>query len=87
MALQTHSLIRMADRDLLWLVRRNTKNCSVDFFIDTHLTFDPAAIEWPELDEGALNCSTACPCGPKLWRPNEWGRARFRAVRLWKAIL
>jgi hypothetical protein len=31
------------------------------FFIDTHLTFDPTAIEWPELDEGSLKLLHSLP--------------------------
>src|SRR5215470_4226746 len=31
------------------------------FFIDTHLTFDPTAIEWPELDEGSLKLLQSLP--------------------------
>jgi hypothetical protein len=31
------------------------------FFIDTHITFDPAAIEWPELDEDSLKLLHSLP--------------------------
>ena len=31
------------------------------FFIDTHITFDPAAIEWPELDEASLRLLQSLP--------------------------
>jgi len=36
------------------------------FFIDTHATFDPAAIEWPELDECSLKLLHSLPV---------WGQA------------
>ena len=31
------------------------------FFIDTHVRFDPAAIEWPDLDEASLNLLHSLP--------------------------
>ena len=31
------------------------------FFIDTHIPFDPAAIEWPELDEASLKLLQSLP--------------------------
>src|SRR5215470_11770658 len=31
------------------------------FFIDTHLKFDPTAIEWPELDEASLKLLQSLP--------------------------
>ena len=57
----------MNNRNELWtpqsvVVGSNEhKDLFCRFFIDTHLRFDPAAIEWPELDETSLKLLHSLP--------------------------
>jgi hypothetical protein len=62
MALQTHSLVPQNGRSSPLVVGSTEhKELFCRFFIDTHLTFDPTAIEWPELDEGSLKLLHSLP--------------------------
>ncbi len=55
MALQTHSLVPQISRSSRLVVGSTEhKELFCRFFIDTHIAFDPAAIEWPKLDEDSL---------------------------------
>lgn len=62
MALQTHALVPQNSRlSSLVIGSKEHKELFCRFFIDTHLTFDPTAIEWPELDEGSLKLLHSLP--------------------------
>lgn len=43
------------------------------FFIDTHIKFDPAAIEWPELDEGSLKLLHSLPVWAQAMETERMG--------------
>lgn len=62
MALQTHSLVPQDSR-LRPLVVGSTehKELFCRIFIDTHISFDPAAIAWPEIDEGSVKFLHSLP--------------------------
>ncbi|HEY1232052.1 MAG TPA: ferritin-like domain-containing protein [Candidatus Binatia bacterium] len=62
MALQTRSLVPQNNpSNPLVVGSPEHKELFCRFFIDTHRTFDPAAIEWPELDEGSLKLLHSLP--------------------------
>ena len=43
------------------------------FFIDTHITFDPAAIDWPELDEDSLKLLHSLPVWAEAMETERMG--------------
>jgi len=62
MALQRYSLVPQNNRPCSPVVgSAEHKELFCRFFIDTHITFDPAAIEWPELDEASLKLLQSLP--------------------------
>ena len=62
MALQTNSLVLENSRlKPLVVGSPEHKELFCRFFIDTHIGFDPAAIEWPELDEGSVKFLHSLP--------------------------
>ena len=62
MALRTHSLVLQNSRSIPVVVGSpEHKELFCRFFIDTHIILDPAAIEWPDLDEGSLKLLHSLP--------------------------
>jgi hypothetical protein len=43
------------------------------FFIDTHITFDPAAIDWPELDEDSIKLLHSLPVWTEAMETERMG--------------
>ena len=62
MALQTHSLVpQNSPASPLVVGSPEHKELFCRFFIETHISFDPAAIEWPELDASSLKLLQSLP--------------------------
>jgi hypothetical protein len=49
------------------------------FFIDTHIAFDPAAIEWPELDEGSLKFLHSLPVWSEAMETERLGTCTIQS--------
>ena len=49
------------------------------FFIDTHIKFDPAAIEWPELDEGSLKLLHSLPVWAQAMETERMGTCTIQS--------
>jgi len=62
MELQTHSFVpQNSSSNSVTVGSQEHKELFCRFFIDTHLKFDPAAIDWPELDESSLKLLHSLP--------------------------
>ncbi len=49
------------------------------FFIDTHIIFDPAAIKWPELDEGSLKLLHSLPVWTEAMETERMGTCTIQS--------
>ena len=49
------------------------------FFIDTHIKFDPAAIEWPELDEVSLKLLHSLPIWAQAMETERMGTCTIQS--------
>jgi hypothetical protein len=49
------------------------------FFIDTHIAFDPAAIQWPELDEGSLKFLHSLPVWSEAMETERLGTCTIQS--------
>jgi hypothetical protein len=80
MALQTHSLVPQ-NSPLSPVVVGSTehKELFCRFFIDTHIAFDPAAIEWPELDEGSLKFLHSLPVWSEAMETERLGTCTIQS--------
>ncbi|HEX7231981.1 MAG TPA: ferritin-like domain-containing protein [Candidatus Binatia bacterium] len=62
MALQPHSLVAQNSPSSPLVVGSSEhKELFCRFFIETHISFDPAAVEWPELDASSLKLLQSLP--------------------------
>jgi hypothetical protein len=80
MALQTHSLVPQNGRSSPLVVGSTEhKELFCRFFIDTHNAFDPAAIEWPELDEGSLKFLHSLPVWSQAMETERLGTCTIQS--------
>jgi len=80
MALQTHSLVPQISRSSALVVGSTEhKELFCRFFIDTHIAFDPAAIQWPELDEGSVKFLHSLPVWSEAMETERLGTCTIQS--------